>query len=52
VVTGSGGDREPISAIHPNAVAAARNDIVAAALEGMTRPEPRKGGLVDKEKKA
>lgn len=39
VVTGAGGDREPISAIHPNAVASARNDIVAAALEGMTRPE-------------
>lgn len=52
VVTGSGGDHEPISAIHPHAVAAARNDIVAAALEGMSRPEPRKGGLVDREKKA
>jgi hypothetical protein len=47
VVTGSGGDREPISAIHPNAVAAARNDIVAAALEGMTKPQPKKAGLVD-----
>lgn len=45
VVTGAGGDREPISAIHPNAVSAARNDIVAAALEGMTRPSPK--GLVD-----
>ncbi len=44
VVTGSGGDREPISAIHPNAVAAARNDIVAAALEGMTKPA---AGLAD-----
>jgi len=51
VVTGAGGDREPISAIHPNAVALARNDIVAAALEGMTRPEPRTKGLVDREKK-
>jgi len=48
VVTGSGGDREPISAIHPNAVAAARNDIVAAALEGMTRPG---AGLADLGKK-
>ncbi len=45
VVTGAGGDREPISAIHPDAVSAARNDIVAAALEGMTRPAPK--GLVD-----
>ncbi|GHV93236.1 hypothetical protein AGMMS50268_37390 [Spirochaetia bacterium] len=35
VVTGAGTDRAPISAIHPNAVAAARNGIVAAALEGM-----------------
>lgn len=46
VVTGSGGEREPISAIHPDAVAAARNDVVAAALEGMTRPGKPKG-LVD-----
>jgi hypothetical protein len=51
VVTGSGGDREPISAIHPNAVAAARNDIVAAALEGMTRPAAGTRGLVDGDKK-
>ena len=52
VVTGSGGAREPISAIHPDAVASARNDIVAAALEGMTKPERGSGGLVDKEKKS
>jgi flotillin len=58
VVTGSGGDREPISAIHPNAVASARNEMVAAALEGMTRPSgqvntaaPAKGGIVDEGKK-
>ncbi len=51
VVTGAGGAHEPISAIHPNAVAAARNDMVAAALESMTRPEKASGGLVDKEKK-
>jgi len=50
VVTGTGGDRPPISAIHPDAVASARNDIVAAALEGMTRPAPRKSGLVDRAK--
>ncbi len=48
VVTGAGGDREPISAIHPNAVTAARNDIVAAALEGMTRPSA--AGIVDERK--
>jgi len=47
VVTGSGGDREPISAIHPNAVASARNEIVAAALEGMTKPKTPAAGLVD-----
>jgi len=51
VVTGSGGDREPISAIHPNAVAAARNEMVAAALEGMTRPAQGTRGLVDGAKK-
>jgi hypothetical protein len=38
VVTGAGGDREPISAIHPNAVMAARNQIIAGALEGMAAP--------------
>ncbi|MDR3276367.1 MAG: hypothetical protein LBT11_04015 [Treponema sp.] len=32
VLTGLGGEREPISAIHPDAVAQARNDLVAAAL--------------------
>ncbi|MBN1519392.1 MAG: hypothetical protein JW923_04795 [Spirochaetales bacterium] len=47
VLTGAGGDREPISAIHPDAVVAARNDMIAAALEGMTKP----GGLVDQGKK-
>lgn len=49
VVTGAGGDRDPISAIHPNAVASARNEMVAAALESMTKPE--KPGLVDHKKK-
>lgn len=47
VVTGSGGNHDPISAIHPNAVMAARNEMVAAALESMTRPETKAKGLVD-----
>ncbi len=50
VVTGSGGNHEPISAIHPNAVMAARNDMVAAALESMTKPEQKPAGLVDQGK--
>ncbi|MDX9898595.1 MAG: SPFH domain-containing protein [Spirochaetia bacterium] len=50
VVTGTGGEHQSISAIHPNAVALARNDIMAAALEGMTRPSQRQAGLVDKNK--
>jgi hypothetical protein len=33
VITGTGSEREPISAIHPDAVAEARNRIVAAALQ-------------------
>jgi len=33
VITGAGGNGEPISAIHPNAVARARNDIIADALK-------------------
>lgn len=37
VMTGLGRDREPISAIHPDAVAAARNRMVAGALEALTR---------------
>lgn len=41
VLSGMGGDREPISAIHPNAVSAARNELVAAALEGLTAPKER-----------
>lgn len=47
VLTGAGADREPISAIHPNAAVAARNDMIAAALECMCRP----GALVDETKK-
>jgi hypothetical protein len=48
VVTGAGHDREPLSAIHPNAVAAARNGMVAAALEAITAPTgPGRAGLVD-----
>jgi hypothetical protein len=54
VVTGMGNDREPLSAIHPNAAAAARNGMVAGALEALTAPVPprgpAKGGLVDQEK--
>lgn len=42
VVTGAGGDHTPLSAIHPNAIAASRNELVAAALEGLTRPESLK----------
>jgi hypothetical protein len=36
VLTGASGNRQPLSAIHPDAVAMARNDAVAAAL---TRPK-------------
>ncbi|GHU10254.1 hypothetical protein FACS1894151_09450 [Spirochaetia bacterium] len=36
VITGTGGNQNPISAIHPNAAAKARNDIVAAAFEEIT----------------
>ncbi len=42
VLSGMGSDREPISAIHPNAVSAARNEVVAAALEGLTAPKEKK----------
>ncbi|HAX37778.1 MAG: hypothetical protein A2087_07520 [Spirochaetes bacterium GWD1_61_31] len=39
VVTGAGGDHGPLTAIHPSAIAASRNDLVAAALESMTTPK-------------
>ncbi|GHT80448.1 hypothetical protein FACS1894130_11660 [Spirochaetia bacterium] len=40
VITGAGNDREPISAIHPNAIAQARNNLVAGVLEaGITKRE-------------
>jgi flotillin len=52
VVTGSGGNHEPLSAIHPNAIMAARNDMVAAALESMTKSEPKPKGIVDQGKDA
>ncbi len=39
VLTGAGGEHAPISAIHPNAVMSARNDMVAAALESVSKPE-------------
>lgn len=42
VLSGMGSDREPISAIHPNAVSSARNEVVAAALEALTAPEKAK----------
>jgi hypothetical protein len=42
IVTGAGHGREPISAIHPDAVAAARNDLVAGALSKMTEPKAGK----------
>lgn len=32
VITGAGADRGPISAVHPNALAAARNEVIAEAL--------------------
>jgi hypothetical protein len=54
VVTGMGNDREPLSAIHPNAAASAKNNMVAGALEALTAPMPprslAKGGLVDQDK--
>lgn len=46
VLTGSGGERRPLSAIHPDAVSQARNELAAAALEGLTAPPPVKG-IVD-----
>jgi flotillin len=51
VLTGAEGNREPISAIHPDAVVSARNDMIAGALEGMTRPEPKSEGIVDRRRK-
>jgi hypothetical protein len=39
VVTGAGKNGGPISAIHPDAVAAARNRLVSDALEGITAPK-------------
>lgn len=39
VLTGAGGDHSPLSAIHPNAIMAARNDLVAAALQSLTDSE-------------
>jgi len=47
VMTGAGSDQSPLSAIHPNAVAMARNELVGGALAGMSRP----GGIVDQPKK-
>ncbi|QQO11193.1 SPFH domain-containing protein [Breznakiella homolactica] len=44
VITGAGTGTEPISAIHPNAVAAAKNDIIASAFEATKdRPKGQKG---------
>jgi flotillin len=46
VFTGMEGRREPISAIHPDAVAQGRNDLIAAALKailGETTPKPPAG---------
>jgi regulator of protease activity HflC (stomatin/prohibitin superfamily) len=37
IITGAGGDGEPISAIHPNAVAKARNEIVEDALKKLVK---------------
>jgi uncharacterized membrane protein YqiK len=37
IITGAGGSGEPISAIHPNAVAKARNEIIEDALKKLTK---------------
>jgi len=37
IITGAAGNAEPISAIHPNAVAKARNDVVEDALNGIVK---------------
>lgn len=37
VITGADGKREPISAIHPDAIVAARNEMVAGALASVTK---------------
>lgn len=39
ILSGPATAREPLSAIHPNAVAEARNQLAAAALEGLTKPK-------------
>ncbi|MFW6363617.1 MAG: SPFH domain-containing protein [Spirochaeta sp.] len=44
VLTGAGGDRQPISAIHPHAVTAARNDMLAAALTGIGTKQQKATG--------
>jgi hypothetical protein len=41
VITGAGTDTEPISAIHPNAIAAARNEVVAAAMSTLKKDVKR-----------
>jgi flotillin len=44
VLTGMEGRREPISAIHPDAVAQGRNDLIAEALKtilGQSAPQPQ-----------
>jgi flotillin len=38
VLSGVGGERGPLSAIHPDAIALARNEMIGGALEGITKP--------------
>jgi hypothetical protein len=40
VLTGSGGPRPALTALEADAVAEARNQIIAGALEGVTKPKP------------
>ncbi len=47
-MTGAGGDRQPLSAIHPDAVAMARNQMIAGALSEITRPVEERQGQQEK----
>jgi len=54
IITGSGGSGEPISAIHPNAVAKARNEILEERLKKLVKApaELQAGEEADPEKKS
>jgi hypothetical protein len=49
VISGAGGERPPLSAVTPDAVALARNEIVAAALMHRAESEPGVSGAKKKQ---